>query len=68
MKREAFIAQLPDILDDIQDQVFQRACRFRDEHTRQVDDRKDFYDWFTPENLEKPEIHGGFAMSHWCGE
>jgi prolyl-tRNA synthetase len=67
MKREAFIAQLTDILDDIQNQVFQRACRYRDEHTRQVDDRKDFYDWFTPKNQDKPEIHGGFAMSHWCG-
>jgi prolyl-tRNA synthetase len=33
-----------------------------------VDDSSDFYDWFTPKNLEKPEIHGGFAMSHWCGK
>jgi prolyl-tRNA synthetase len=32
-----------------------------------VDERKDFYDWFTPKNQDKPEIHGGFAMSHWCG-
>jgi prolyl-tRNA synthetase len=68
MKREAFVAQLPAILDDIQGRLFARACRFRDEHTRTVDDRNDFYDWFTPKNLEKPEIHGGFAMSHWCGE
>jgi prolyl-tRNA synthetase len=68
MKREDFIARLPDILDDIQEQVFQRACRFRDQHTRNVDERKDFYDWFTPKNQEKPEIHGGFAMSHWCGD
>ncbi|MBU4011951.1 MAG: proline--tRNA ligase, partial [Proteobacteria bacterium] len=26
-----------------------------------------FKEFFTPENLEKPEIHGGFALSHWCG-
>ena len=32
-----------------------------------MDDHKDFYDWFTPQNAEKPEIHGGFALSHWCG-
>ena len=68
MKREAFVAQLPAILDDIQRHLFERACRFRDAHTRLVDDRKDFYDWFTPKNQEKPENHGGFAMSHWCGE
>ena len=32
-----------------------------------MDDRGDFYTFFTPKNSEKPEIHGGFAMSHWCG-
>jgi prolyl-tRNA synthetase len=67
MPREAFVAQLPTILDEIQDNLFQRARRFRDDHTRQVDDQKEFYDWFTPKDSEKPEIHGGFAMSHWCG-
>ena len=67
MKRHAFIDQLTTILDDIQTNLFERARRFREENTRDVDDRKDFYDWFTPQNEEKPEIHGGFAMSHWCG-
>jgi prolyl-tRNA synthetase len=68
MQRDAFIGQLTAILDDIQTNLFERACRFRDEHTRVVDQNKDFYDWFTPKNSEKPEIHGGFAMSHWCGD
>jgi prolyl-tRNA synthetase len=68
MPREAFIAQLHGILDEIQDNLFQRACRFRDENTRKVDDRQDFYGWFTPQNTEKPEIHGGFALSCWCGD
>jgi len=66
--REAFIAGLTEMLDDIQNNLFERARRFREEHTRNVDDRKAFYDWFTPKNTEKPEIHGGFAMSHWCGD
>ena len=68
IKREAFISQLPDMLEDMQKQLFQRACGFRDQHTRNVDDQKDFYDWFTPKNPKKPEIHGGFALSHWCGD
>jgi prolyl-tRNA synthetase len=68
VKREAFISQIPDILEDIQNELFQRACRFRDENTRKVDEQKDFYDWFTPKNAQKPEIHGGFALSHWCGD
>jgi len=68
MPREAFITRMTDILDEIQDHLFQRACRFRDDHTRNVDDRKEFYDWFTPKSAEKPEIHGGFALSPWCGD
>jgi prolyl-tRNA synthetase len=68
MPRETFIDRVTDILDEIQDHLFQRACRFRDEHTRKVDDREDFYGWFTPKNTDRPEIHGGFALSHWCGD
>jgi prolyl-tRNA synthetase len=33
-----------------------------------IQDKGDFYDYFTPRNLEKPEIHGGFALSDWCGD
>ncbi len=68
IKREAFIARLPAMLDEIQDSLFERACRFTEENTKNVSDRDEFYEWFTPENSEKPEIHGGFAMSHWCGD
>jgi prolyl-tRNA synthetase len=68
VKREAFVARIPDILEDIQNELYQRAQRFRDENTRKVDDQKDFYDWFTPKNPQKPEIHAGFALSHWCGD
>jgi len=68
MKRDAFIERLPELLDDIQRRLFQRASRFRTDNTRNVDDHRDFYDWFTPQNPEKPEIHGGFALSHWCGQ
>ena len=44
-----------------------RALAFREANTRPIDDRAAFYDYFTPRNAEKPEIHGGFAMAHWCG-
>ena len=66
--RDQFVSQITDMLDDIQEHLFQRACRFREANTREVDNQKDFYAWFTPANKEKPEIHGGFAWSHWCGE
>ncbi len=68
MKREDFLGRLTTILDEIQANLFDRALTFRKEHTKTVDEQKDFYDWFTPQNTEKPEIHGGFALSHWCGD
>ena len=32
-----------------------------------IDTKEEFYAFFTPKNKEKPELHGGFALSHWCG-
>jgi prolyl-tRNA synthetase len=68
LKREAFVAEIPGILDDIQNNLFARALAFRTENTVTIDDKGEFYDYFTPRNLEKPEIHGGFALSGWCGD
>ena len=68
LKREAFVAEIPGILDNIQDALFARALAYRTEHTVVIDDKGEFYDYFTPRNLEKPEIHGGFALSGWCGD
>ena len=31
------------------------------------DDKEEFYEFFTPKNPAKPEIHGGFALAHWNG-
>jgi prolyl-tRNA synthetase len=67
MPRPQFVQQVNAILDDIQSALFQRAEQYREAHTRSIDDRSDFYTFFTPLNNAKPEIHGGFAMAHWCG-
>ena len=40
----------------------QRAETFRQDHTVTIEDKNSFYEYFTPQNLEKPEIHGGFAV------
>ncbi len=68
LPRRQFVETLPQILDEIQDQLLQRARQFRQQHTVQIDSKDDFYDFFTPRNREKPEIHGGFALTHWCGD
>lgn len=67
MKREVFVSEITRLLDEIQGNLFDQAKSFRDENTMAIDDAGDFHDYFTPSNRDKPEIHGGFAQSHWCG-
>ncbi len=64
--RERFITQISDILDEIQKNLFNRALDFKQKNTIIMDDTNDFYGFFTPADGEKPEIHGGFVLSHWC--
>ena len=56
-----------EMLDSIQQNLLERAKKFRDLHTRVIDSKEEFYDFFTPKNSAKPEIHGGFALAHWNG-
>ncbi|HEV2047266.1 MAG TPA: proline--tRNA ligase [Chthoniobacterales bacterium] len=67
MSMEEFAKRAPEILDSIQKNLYERAKKFRDDNTRTIDSKKDFYDFFTPKNSAKPEIHGGFALAHWNG-
>jgi len=67
VNRDEFVASIVAVLDEIQQTLFDRALAYQQEHTREIDDNQDFYDYFTAENTEKPEIHGGFALAHWCG-
>jgi prolyl-tRNA synthetase len=64
--RAEFVAGIAATLQDIQDTLFARALAFRDEHTRVITDMDTFTAFFTPANADRPEIHGGFALSHWC--
>jgi prolyl-tRNA synthetase len=66
-KRE-FLATLVKELDDIQNSLYQKARDFREKNLVKIDSKEDFYEFFTPKNSEKPEIHGGFAYSHWSGD
>ena len=67
IKRDRFVAEITTILNEIQVNLYNRALAFREENTEIINDNKMFYDFFTPENKEEPEIHGGFAVSGWCG-
>ena len=63
----AFAAEVPALLQSIQDGIFARAESFLRENTKVIESKEEFYAFFTPKNADKPEIHGGFALAHWNG-
>jgi prolyl-tRNA synthetase len=65
--RDAFVDGIAGLLADIQMSLLSRARAFREENTVVIDSLDRFRSFFTPANPEKPEIHAGFAMAHWCG-
>jgi prolyl-tRNA synthetase len=65
--KDDFVGNLVSILEDIQKNIFEKALNFRNENTVIIDVKDEFYKFFTPKNKKNPEIHGGFANSHWCG-
>ena len=67
ISRSEFVQNVVSYLDEIQDDIYNRALELREKYTRKIDNKDEFYQFFTPQNEEKPEIHGGFAFSHWCG-
>ncbi|HKP03992.1 MAG TPA: proline--tRNA ligase [Chthoniobacterales bacterium] len=62
-----FVSRAVEILESIQQNLFERAKQFRESNTRLIDSKEEFYEFFTAKNPAKPEIHGGFALTHWDG-
>jgi prolyl-tRNA synthetase len=67
MSIQEFVATAREMLMSIQQNLLSRATEFRDRNTRKIDSKEEFYEFFTPKNPAKPEIHGGFALAHWNG-
>lgn len=69
--RTEFVANVGATLQEIQDGLLARARAFRDEHSRRIDDRDEFYAYFTApagrDDAPTP-IHGGFALTHFGGD
>jgi prolyl-tRNA synthetase len=69
--RQEFIATAPTLLQSIQDSLLARARDFRELHSRRIDSKQEFYEFFTAppsqDNAPTP-IHGGFALTHFSGE
>lgn len=66
--RADFVAQVRQLLDTIQNELYARALAFRQEHTRVIDNEADFRAFFTPTGKGENVIHGGFAYAHYSGE
>ncbi|MBI5273719.1 MAG: proline--tRNA ligase [Chlamydiales bacterium] len=60
-------SQLVTLLDDMHQSLYKKANLFLKEHTKDITDKKAFYQFFTPNDAEKPEIHGGFAKVYYAG-
>jgi prolyl-tRNA synthetase len=70
ISRAEFLATLPSMLEDMQQNLLARAKAFRSEHTRIINAKDKFLKYFTVETeAGKPTpIHGGFALAHFCGD
>ena len=64
MDRAAFVDNITDILDDIQNTLFQRALAYREENTFSIDGKEEFYSLY---KKAKGFDNGAFVMAHWCG-
>ena len=66
--RQELLNTVIDQLDEMQTGLYEKALAFRNSHIHKIDSKEAFYAFFTPKNKENPEIHGGFAYAHWCGD
>jgi prolyl-tRNA synthetase len=66
LTRAELVGTITAILDDMQKGMLAKARAYRDAAAQVIDDRKAFDAYFTPKN--EREIHGGFALSGWCGD
>lgn len=66
MPRAEFVGNISDLLGAIQTNLFERAFALQVANTRAIDSLNEFRHYFTPQNQDQPEIHGGFAMCHFA--
>ncbi len=63
---EQFVSRIANLLDEMQAGLLAKAKAFLKEHTREITTEADFVEFFTPKNVDAPEIHGGFASMGFC--
>jgi prolyl-tRNA synthetase len=62
--RSEFLGSVANILDNMQDNIFAKAIKFRQDNTVEIKSEKEMYEFFDPKN----ENSGGFALAPWIDE
>lgn len=68
ISRAELVAGLPAMLEAIQQNLFERALKLREENTREITSEGEFREFFTAKGNDEQSIHGGFAMCHFADE
>jgi len=68
MPRTTLLTEVIDILQTMQNRLFQKALDLQVKNTFEIDNEADFRKLFTPKNADSPEIHGGFASCYFASE
>lgn len=66
MGRAELIAEISSLLEEMQQGLFDKARKLRDDHSRVITTESDFRDFFT--SADPQDIHGGFAHCHFASE
>jgi prolyl-tRNA synthetase len=61
---DAFVSDISAMLDGIQDSLYQRALAFREAHTKVINSKEAFYEFFSGNDEQTVT---GFALAHWNG-
>lgn len=61
LSRGHLVAKIGEILEEIQNNLYQKALAFRQANTKKIDRKDEFYSFFN-------ETPGGFALAHWSGD
>jgi prolyl-tRNA synthetase len=66
---DAIAQRVESLLGEMQQSYYAQALELRERKTEKgIKNLADLKAFFTPKNIEKPEIHGGFALAKWSGE
>lgn len=66
MPTASLVADIDHMLSAFQTRLFERGVQFQKQHTRtDITSFEELRAFFTPNNEEEPEIHGGFVLGKW---